>query len=507
MKRYFPKSLTGQLIAVLLLALVVAQIASFLILNDDRRLAFLFSAQQQVMTRTATVVHTLNKSDPATHSIILEAASGPRLKFSLSDQAAVEDGVDIEGFDRFLQRTLAWELDDSVRSVRVAVVNRDDDDDKDHDDDDADDADDDDDDDDDDENKDERLERNRDLKPRDGRWFKSWREGRHQRSHFNRRRYGSVSELTLALETNLPGPDTIWLNVHSRVPPAGPAIAIPSLITMAIMAVLLVIIVIFMVRRTTRPLELLTDRAERFGRGENIGLLPENGPQDIRKATRAFNLMQERLTRFVKDRTLLLAAITHDLRTPITALRIRAEMLEEGENRERILETLAEMQELTEATLEFARQEASEEKSRTVDLIALVEAVCADQTDLGHDVTFASEIDRLPYACHPIALKRILRNLIENAVRYGDRARVGFSASTDALTITVEDDGPGIAAENQARIFEPFVRLEESRNRETGGIGLGLAIARTLARAHGGEVELANTNAGGARFIVTLPAQ
>ena len=492
MKKYIPKSLAGQLIAVLLLALVVAQITSLAILRDDRRLAFMFTMQQQVQTRTANVVRMLNNSEPELHRTILEAASSPGLRFDLSDRSAVGSDKDIEGFNRFLQRSLAWKLEDEVREIRVAnsIRKKDDDDDED---------------DDDEEKKDRDFSDDRD---RAGSWFDNWRDKRRHGSHFRDKSRRPGPALTISLATRLQGPGKTWLNIYSRVPPTGPAVAIASLVTIAIMAVLLIIIVIFMIRRVTRPLADLADSAERFGRGEDVEVLPERGPEDIRKASRAFNLMQERLTRFVKDRTLMLAAITHDLRTPITSLRIRAEMIEDGENRDRILETLAEMQALTEAALDFARQDAEDEQTRRVDLIALVDTVCADLVDLGQDVDFDNgQTDRLPYNCHPMALKRVFRNLAENAVRYGDRARLTVTTSATDYCISVEDDGPGISAHDLDRIFEPFVRLEKSRSQETGGIGLGLAIARTIVRAHGGDISISNAEGGGAKFTVCLPRQ
>ena len=507
MKKYLPKSLAGQMIALLLLALVVAQVTSLLILRDDRRLAFRFSSQQDVLSRTASVVRLLSKSEPELYETIVNAASSPRLKFVLERKSAIDGDDSAEGVGRFLRASLARELDGEIKSVRVAVLKRnteEEDDDDDDDDRDRDrDKDDDDDDDDDDDKK--KVRPGADLKPFERTWFRSWREGRHQRAHFSRRRRGSILSMTISVET-LPETNEPWLNVYNRVPPTGPSFAIPSLVTIAIMAVLLVVVVIFMVRRVTRPLASLADNAERFGRGEDVHDLPERGPEDIRKASRAFNQMQDRLTRFVRDRTLMLAAITHDLRTPITSLRIRAEMIEDGENKDRILETLAEMQALTEATLEFVRQDARQEETRIVDLVALVDSVCADLADMGQDVRFDSDQSgRLPRACHPIALKRAIRNLVENAVRYGDHARVEISASKSGIAISVEDNGPGISPQDRERIFEPFVRLEESRNRETGGIGLGLAIARTIIRANGGDIIVSEGSTGGAKFTIQLP--
>lgn len=248
-------------------------------------------------------------------------------------------------------------------------------------------------------------------------------------------------------------------------------------------------------RRISRPLRRLTNATERLGRGEELEPLPEEGPEDIRSTTATFNRMQIRLRRFVEDRTRMLAAIGHDLRTPITSLRLRAEFVSDVETREKILATLDEMQAMVEATLAFARSEAIAEPTRVVDVTALLESLCDDLGDLGWDVALRSN-GRLPCACRPDSLRRALRNVIENAVRYGDRARVTLESQPGSVDIVVDDDGPGIPEEERERVFAPFVRLEGSRNQNTGGVGLGLAIARSIFRSHGGDVALADGGPG-----------
>ena len=200
----------------------------------------------------------------------------------------------------------------------------------------------------------------------------------------------------------------------------------------------------------------------------------------------------------------MLAAISHDLRTPITTLRLRAEFIEDPETRDKILETLDEMQQMTEATLAFLREDAAREDSRQVDLAALIQSLCDDLADAGREVAFAGA-GRTPLVCRPVALKRALANLIENAVAYGARARVALEEGAAELRIVIDDDGPGIPPDRMEAVFEPFVRLEESRSRETGGVGLGLAIARSIARGHGGDVTLENRPEGGLRAILRLP--
>lgn len=277
-----------------------------------------------------------------------------------------------------------------------------------------------------------------------------------------------------------------------------------TMTSMGISAVLLSIIAVFAARGITQPLRRLARASEALGRGQQIAPLPETGPDDIRQTAEAFNRMQERLVRFVEDRTRMLAAIGHDLRTPLTSLRLRAEFVADDELREKILSTVTEIQSMCEATLAFVREEGTAEETRTVDLSALVESLCEDLAELGQDVTFA-ESPKIGYRCRPASLRRACRNLVENAVRYGGCARVRIERAADGIGIVVEDDGPGIPDAVREQVFAPFFRLENSRNRETGGVGLGLSIARTIARHHGGDVTLFNMESG-LRVTLSLPS-
>jgi signal transduction histidine kinase len=297
--------------------------------------------------------------------------------------------------------------------------------------------------------------------------------------------------------------DGEWLNLESRLPPPT-GWTLPALTWLGLMAAALSLVAIVMIRRITRPMAALASAAERAGRGEAIEPLSEAGPIDVRQTTRAFNQMHERLQRYLRDRTQMLAAMSHDLRTPITSLRLRAEFIEDEETRAKILETLEDMQRMAEATLAFVREEAAVEPTRSVDLVALIESLVDDFADLGHEASFEPE-GRLVCACRPTALKRALRNLLENAIRYGERATVRLGEEGEAVVIVIEDEGPGAPEEQMERLFQPFVRLEESRSEETGGVGLGLSIARSIVRGHGGDIALANREGGGLRATVTLP--
>src|SRR5215468_2418016 len=294
-----------------------------------------------------------------------------------------------------------------------------------------------------------------------------------------------------------------WLNA-AYAKPFSPDWSSQATISLAVMAVAISLIAFLTARRIARPLRMLTQAVESFGRGEDVAPLRESGPRDIRKTAEAFNRMQARLRRFIEDRTRMLAALGHDLRTPITALRLRAEFVSDAAVRDKLLVTLDEMQAMAETALAFAREEATGEPTRTIDLTALLESLCDDLAELGCDVAF-SDGERLPYRCRPEGLRRAVRNLVQNAVRYGQRARVTLRRGGDGIEIAVDDDGPGIPEAEFERVFAPFVRLEGSRNPATGGVGLGLSIARAIARDHGGDIRLENRVGGGLRATIGLP--
>ncbi len=264
-------------------------------------------------------------------------------------------------------------------------------------------------------------------------------------------------------------------------------------------------VIVLVVRTETRPMQHLAEAAEALGRGEHLPPLDEEGPQEVRTAVKAFNLMGSRLGSFMQDRTRMLAAMSHDLRTPLTTLRLRAEMIDEPETREKLIETIEEMHRITEASLSFAREEDYHEETRKTDLISLLSDLCEEACAMGNDVTLAADIPELTARVRPGAIRRALRNLIDNAVRYGKCARLSLHKDADNIYIITEDDGPGMDESSFEEVFAPFVRLESSRNADTGGAGLGLAIARTIARSHGGDITLHNGKTGGLRAVFHVP--
>jgi signal transduction histidine kinase len=459
LRRLWPTSLAGQLVLIALIALVLGQGLSFLIFADERRQALRAANREQVLARMAGLARLMGEIPPPLRDGILAASSGAQVRFRLAGSSAVDAAAPGHARNRLARRLRALLDGNGGRAVLVDV-------------------------------RDERR-----LANLIGFAVVDEETGRPQ---YWRRRPGPVG-LTLAVRLE----DGRWLNARTTFEPA-PAWALPSLVSLALSAALVGGGVVLAVRRSTRPMTRLAATADALGRGEATPPLEEAGPDDVRRTVEAFNRMQARLRRFVDDRTRMLAAIGHDLRTPITSLRLRAEFVDDAETRSRILATLDEMQDMVEATLAFAREEAASEPTRVVDLAALVESTVSDLSDLGADVEFAGAA-KLPYACRPVALRRAVRNLVENAVRYAGRCRVRLERGRSELRVVVEDDGPGIPGDQLERVFEPFVRLEESRSREAGGIGLGLAIARSIARAHGGDVGLGNRAEGGLAATLALP--
>ncbi len=216
-------------------------------------------------------------------------------------------------------------------------------------------------------------------------------------------------------------------------------------------------------------------------------------------AASAFNRMQGRLRRFIEDRTQMIAAISHDLRTPITRLKLRAEFIEDDEQRLKILADLDEMEAMISSTLAFARDDSARESKVTVDLVGVLIDLC-DQFSVSFDGP-----DELEMTLGANGVKRAFANLIENACKYAGGGRLTLRVDGDNVVVTIDDDGPGIPVSELENVFAPFYRVESSRNRETGGTGLGLAVARSAIRGNGGDVTLANRSPNGLTATVTLP--
>ena len=256
-------------------------------------------------------------------------------------------------------------------------------------------------------------------------------------------------------------------------------------------------------RALSAPIQRFSEAAKRLGTDPYAPALERDGPAEMLVAIDSFNAMQGRVTRLLQERSQMVAAIAHDLRTPLTRLAFRLDGLE-SPLKEKVESDIEQMTLMIAATLDFVRDRSLGGTRERFDLRLLVESVVDDQSDVGHDVTLEG-VENVPLHGDPVALRRAFANLVDNAVKYGERARVHLRVSDGNCIVDIDDDGPGIPEALQERVFEPFFRAERSRNRDTGGIGLGLTTVRSIVVDHGGTVTLRNRKDGGLRVVVVVP--
>jgi len=476
MKRLIPQSLFGRTIAVLIVGLVVTHFASSAIHYSDRGEALTMVGGGIVAERIATMVRLLEEAPPERRPWLVHAASRPGFRLSWDQRSALPPNSAGGLRERLMAAMLALALADvDAQDVRVGVV---------------------------------------DAIPGGAnepgilhgpasRGTPPPGMGAMMRYHMRmmESEYGPAGS-TLRVSVGLS--DGSWLNLATFAPPAPPFWSGRLVLSLVVMAASVALLSAWAVRRMTGPLEEIAVAADRLGRDVHAPPLPERGAGEVRRAAHAFNRMQKRLRSLLDGRMRMLAAISHDLRTPITRMRLRAELIDDDEQREKTLADLSEMEKMIAATLSFARDDAQDEERETADLAALAQSVCDDLADAGRDCVFEAA-PPMPYVCRPLALRRALTNLAENAVAYGARARVALIAQDAQIVIRIDDDGPGIPEAEFAQVFEPFYRLERSRSRETGGTGIGLCVVQSVAQAHGGEVRLSNRKEGGLRAELVLP--
>jgi signal transduction histidine kinase len=327
-------------------------------------------------------------------------------------------------------------------------------------------------------------------------WIPSLWSDEHQRSD----QILSLQDRGQTFTVSLQLMDGTWLNFSFASVESLPFSSWSHLLALAAGIVAVMALGIAAMRLITRPIESLASAAEELGRGAKPGDVPEAGLDEVRQAARAFNQMQRRIRRMIEDRTQMIAAISHDLRTPITRLRLRAEFVEDPEEQQKMLTDLDQMEAIIRSTLAFAREDSDNEPTTSVDLRALLQDVAES-----HPPARLTTREPCSLRGRPVALRRCFNNLVENAIRYGSAAEIALHDRGDKVEVTVDDTGPGIPEDRLKDVFRPFVRLEESRNRESGGAGLGLAIARSVVLAHGGTIILSNRPEGGLRALVRLP--
>ncbi len=454
--RVLPQSVGGQLLAMLLLALAITQGLGLILLTDERNRAVRAALGLEAAGRAANVALLLDDAPANLRAEILRSADSPLVRFEVGPgPSAPHNSTDAAPFLDQIRQILGQPEREVLADIHALALTP--------------------------------------LAVPDD--VPGAMRPMHQAMMAA---HAEPIELTLSIR--LASGD--WLNVRTMFIRPGLQLSPQALLPLMLMVVAVALVAWATARRVVGPMRALAVGADRLGRGLDANPLPLTGPSEVRDTTQAFNSMQDRLTRFVSERTHMLAALSHDLRSPLTAMRLRIEMLDETEDSVRLKALVEEMQVMVEATLEFARGVAKTEPAATVDLAAMLADLVAD---VGGDRATLALSPPVPATVRPHELNRALRNLIDNAVRYGGGAEVSLAQEPGFVVITVADKGPGLPEDQLEAVFEPFVRLEGSRNRDTGGVGLGLAIARTIIQAHGGTIQLHNRTGDGLNAIVRLP--
>lgn len=298
--------------------------------------------------------------------------------------------------------------------------------------------------------------------------------------------------------------DGQWVSFGEQLPEGIAAWPLRIMVALGLVLLILGLVALLAVRWIVRPLAYLAASARALGEDLQRPPLVEEGPEEVRGTLHAFNIMQQKIRRFVDERSRFLAAISHDLKTPITRLRLRSGLLEDSELQAKFERDLEEMETLVQGILDFMRDQSGHGELQAMDINDLLETLQIDGEESGATVTLDGRASRSFY-CQPVSMRRLITNLVDNAVKYGGRADITVMDSADELRIVIADNGRGIPESDLGRVFEPFTRIDDSRNRELGGSGLGLSIARNIAQAHGGTLNLRNREDGGLVAEIVLP--
>lgn len=464
--RLLPRSLFGRLVLILIGGLLLAQFFSTGLLLKDRGDIIRENTGLQLVQRIASIVYLMEETPADDRQRIIRAFNTATFHVTLSDEPVRPDPEVHTLPSQHLEMLLRQALTENTE-LQVALIP---------------------------------------FRPGLGKEPPPWRQ--HREADSDRRfRPGERPfrpRILSGFQASIQLSDNSWLNVQRPLPEGIESWPKKLLGYLGILLLSIILLSLLAVRWVTKPLGTLAEAAHNLGKDISHPPLDEKGPKEVKQAAQAFNTMQTRLRRYLEDRSSVLAAISHDLKTPITRLRLRLALLHDSDLQARFDKDLNEMEQMVTATLDYLRGTESKEKRVTININALLESLQDDAQELGWNMTLTTD-KVVPYLGRPLALKRCLMNLIENAVRYGQAADVRMEDTDKQLTLIISDQGEGVPEEELENLFNPFYRREESRARETGGTGLGLGIARNIARAHGGDVMLRRGKIRGLEAVITLP--
>lgn len=465
-KRLLPQSLFGQLVLILLTGLVLAQILSAMIMLTDRGNVVNQAIRENMIVRTTGITRLLNSIPSQNRDRLIPLLTSPELRISLSSQAYTIEKMETNS--NVAAQWVKQQLEDNLPPNTMVKVSL------------------------------------------DGNMMQSFQPN-HFSSHHERhmrQMMGSIIHQAHAMaryfHIQIQLGDGTWLLFERGIPKTSFYWPKQLFIVLAILLVSVLFLALIAVRLVTNPLKQLKHAAEGLGKNIQQSPMNETGPSEIAETARVFNKMQQRLQNYIEDKTNILSAVSHDLKTPLTRMKLRTELMDDNELKEKTLNDLNDMETMVCATLDFMRGIETKEVNQSIDLMALIESIQDDIEIVGKKVVLQGEIKQ-PYEGKPLSLKRCINNLLENAIRYGGEAKISLTDTIDNITILICDKGPGIPESEIEKVFEPFYRLDTSRSQNSGGTGLGLGIARNIARAHGGELSLFNNKEEGLCAQLTLP--
>lgn len=460
LNKVLPKSLIGQISLVMLLGVLLILSVTLRFFNDERQRALNFVSSDRTFEQVGSLINILDKTPIEMHRDIIRASQSRGFRLSLSNRAVVKGSGSL-----VLQQKLKVLLSDSaVQDIRIVAADI------------------------------KFKDKNKDAK-----YNSSKRDERKKFDGIKTKLTGSV---LLA--------DDYWLNFRSGINTQASKVAVNTLMWVVLYTLVILVVMAWVIKRALKPIETLAVVAKKVGSERDFSTITEVGPSEILPAISAFNQMQANLSTFIDDRSKMLAAISHDLRTPITSLRLRLEFIEPGEDQRRMLETVHQMEKMLKATLDFAKDDAHKEAKQELEVVSLLTTICDDYRDRDIDIQLTS-VDKLIFRLWPVAFRRVIENVINNSIAYGKNeagevhVAINVSLVDENLLIEISDSGKGVDESLFAEVVKPFVRLDKARDTQDSSVGLGLAISHGIVQAHAGEMTFSNVESGGFKVQIRLP--
>ena len=459
--KLLPKSLVAQISLIMLIGVLLIFSVSIQLYSDDRQRALDFVSSDSTLERVSSLIAILGDTPVNLHNDIIRASQGRGFYLSLDNKPVIEAGASSPLTKRLKGLISNAEIED-VRLITASIK---------------------------------RPHRKNKISHK----HDSVRPKMKKRARYNVKLTGSI---LLS--------DRHWLNFSSAIDEQADDLPTTTILLIILFTLLILITMAWTVKRALKPIETLAIVAKKVGNERDFNNIPEVGPSEIVPAISEFNRMQTNLSTFIDDRSKMLAAISHDLRTPITSLRLRLEFIEASEDKQRMLDTVNQMEKMLKATLDFAKDDAQKESKQDLEVVSLLTTICDDYRDRGIDIQLNSA-DKLIFRLWPVAFRRVIENLINNSISYGrdEQGEVHITVQValldDNLILSLSDNGKGIDESMFEEVIKPFVRLDKARDTQDSSVGLGLAISHSIVQAHAGEITFSNLAEGGFKVDICLP--